>query len=160
MPIINLKVSGKENAALAKELAKEISNITKEVLNKKPEVTVVTISFVPEELWFVNSASLAELKTKSFHLEIKISDSTNLKSDKANYIAAIHNLLTTRLGTIHPVSYTAINEMKADAYGYEGLTIEYKYINNQRAEKSTADYLKPASLFWFTSILLLSLSTK
>jgi 4-oxalocrotonate tautomerase len=132
MPIIDLKVSGEENSALTQELVKEIGRLTKEVLNKKPEVTVVTISFVPEHLWFVNAVSLAELKTKSFHLNIKISDSTNLKTDKANYIEAVHQSLIAILGSVHPVSYTAIHEMKADAYGYEGLTIEYKLITNQK----------------------------
>jgi len=132
MPIINLKVSGQEDPALAKELAKIINNLTKDILNKKPEVTVVTVSFVPDNLWFVNAESLAELKTKSFHLNIKISDSTNLKADKARYIDAVHNSLAALLGNIHPVSYIAIEEMKADAYGYEGLTIEYKYISNQK----------------------------
>jgi len=131
MPIINLTVSGKENPALAKELAKDISNLTKEVLNKKPEVTVVTVSFIPDYLWFVNSESLAELKKKSFHLTIKITESTNLKDDKSKYIDAIHQSLKSFLGDIHPVSYTAIDEIKADAYGYDGLTIEYKIINNK-----------------------------
>ena len=137
MPIINLKVSGKEDPALAKQLATEISRLTKEVLKKKPEVTVVTVSFIPNYLWFINAVSLAELKTKSFHLNIKISDSTNLKVDKADYIQAVHKSLTSLLGSINPVSYTAIQEMKADAYGYEGLTIEYKYINNQRNDSSS-----------------------
>ncbi|WP_158796655.1 4-oxalocrotonate tautomerase [Pedobacter sp. L105] len=132
MPIIELKVSGQEDAALAKKLAKEIGRLTKDVLGKKPEVTVVTISFLPDHLWFVDSQSLAELKTKSFHLTIKISDSTNLKIDKANYIDSVHKSLAAILGTIHPVSYTAIQEMKADAYGYNGLTIEHKYIHNQK----------------------------
>lgn len=132
MPIINLKVSGQEDPALAQEIAKTISSVTRDVLNKKPEVTVVTVTFVPDYLWFVNSVSLAELKTKSFHLDIKISDSTNLKADKAKYIDAVHSSLASILGNIHPVSYTAIQEMKADAYGYEGLTIEYKYISNQK----------------------------
>lgn len=136
MPIIELKVSGQEDAALAQELATEISRITKEVLKKKPEVTVVTVSFVPDHLWFVNSVSLAALKTKSFHLNIKISDSTNLKIDKADYIQVVHKSLNSLLGNIHPVSYTAIQETKADAYGYEGLTIEYKYINNQKKSDS------------------------
>ncbi|SDT68290.1 4-oxalocrotonate tautomerase [Mucilaginibacter mallensis] len=136
MPIIDLKVSGQEDPALAQQLATQISRLTKEVLKKKSDVTVVTVSFLPDHLWFINSLSLAELKTKSFHLNIKISDSTNLKLDKAEYIEAVHKSLGTLLGDIHPVSYTAIQEMKADAYGYEGLTIEYKYINNQRKNDS------------------------
>jgi len=131
MPVINLKVSGKENPALAKELVITISALTREILNKRPEVTVVTVSFVPNNLWFINSQSLAELKKNSFHLTVKISDSTNLKDDKSNYIEAVHQSLATLIGDIHPVSYTAVQEMKADAYGYEGLTIEYKLINNK-----------------------------
>ncbi|RUT68926.1 4-oxalocrotonate tautomerase [Flavobacterium cupreum] len=131
MPAIHLKVSGKENPALAQQLAKTISHLTSQILNKKPEVTVVTVSFIPDYLWFVNSESLAELKKNSFFLTIKISDSTNLKDDKAKYIEALHRLLSDVLGNVHPVSYSAIEEMKADAYGYEGLTIEYKIINNK-----------------------------
>jgi len=132
MPAIHLKLSGEQDSALAKELALTISNLTKEVLNKKPEVTVVTVSFVPKDLWFINSESLTELDTNSFHLTIKISDSTNLKDDKAKYIDAVHQALLSRLGKMHHVSYTAIEEMKADAYGYDGLTIEYKWINNRK----------------------------
>lgn len=131
MPIINLKISGPEDPALAQRLSAEISRITKDVLNKKPEVTAVAVSFVPDYLWFINSMSLAELQAKSFHLDIKITDSSNLKIDKANYIDAVHIALTTLLGNIHPASYTAIQEMKADAYGYNGTTMEYNYITNQ-----------------------------
>ena len=131
MPVIHLKVSGQNNPALAKELVKTISILTKDILNKRPEVTVVTVSFIADDLWFVNSVSLAELKKKSFHLTIRISDSTNLKDDKSKYIEAVHNSLEILIGNIHPVSYTAIQEMKADAYGYEGLTIEYKIVNNK-----------------------------
>ncbi|WP_337967156.1 hypothetical protein [uncultured Flavobacterium sp.] len=131
MPAINLQVSGQENPALAKELVQTISSLTKEILNKKPEVTVVTVSFIPDYLWFINSKSLAELKKNSFFLTIKISDSTNLKDDKAKFIEALHNSLASIISNLHPVSYAAIEEMKADAYGYEGLTIEYKIIKNK-----------------------------
>ena len=131
MPVIHLEVSGDKNPALAKQLGTTISGLTKDILNKRPEVTVVTVAFVPDDLWFVNSVSLAELRKKSFHLTIKISDSTNLKDDKSKYIEAVHQNLENLLGDLHPVSYTAIEEMKADAYGYEGLTIEYKIINNK-----------------------------
>ena len=132
MPFIDLKVGGPEDPALAKELAQAISRLTQEVLTKKPEFTVVAVSFVADYLWFVNSVSLAELQKNSFHLTIKITDSTNLKIDKASYIDAVHNALSTILTNIHAVSYTAIQEMKADAYGCEGQTIEYKYIKHQK----------------------------
>ena len=119
------------NYSLAKELVQTISGLAKDILNKKPEVTVVTVSFIPDYLWFINSQSLAELGKNSFNLTIKISDSTNLKDDKAKYINAVHQSLASILGDLHPVSYTAVEEMKADAYGYDGLTIEYKIISNK-----------------------------
>ena len=137
MPMINLKISGKDDPALAKELAKNITTLTKDILYKRSEVTVVTVSFIPDYLWFVNSESLSELQQKSFHLTIKISDSTNLKDDKSKYIDAIHKSLNSILGNIHPISYTAIEEMKADAYGYEGLTIEFKIINKKIINNGT-----------------------
>ncbi len=52
--------------------------------------------------------------SKGCYLNIEISDSTNLKQDKAAYIDEVHKALSLQLGEIHPVSYTAIQEMKAD----------------------------------------------
>ena len=131
MPLIQLTLSGTENLSLAKELSAAISVLAATVLNKRPEVTVVTVSFTPSQYWFINSESLADLGKKSFHLSIRISDSTNLKNDKADYIAALHNTISKIVGDVHPVSYTAIDKMKADTYGYEGLTIEHKIIANK-----------------------------
>jgi 4-oxalocrotonate tautomerase len=124
MPLITLKISGQKDLVLAEQLAKTITDLTKDVLNKPAAVIVVIVSFLPNHLWFVNSVSLAELKTKSFQL--------NLKIEKSKYIDAVHLALSRLLGGIHPVSYTAIEEMKADAYGYDGKTVEYKYITNQK----------------------------
>jgi len=31
--------------------------------------------------------------------------------------------------------------MKADAYGYEGLTIEYKYINSQKKDSASTTHI-------------------
>lgn len=132
MPVINLKLSGQQDPALAKQIVLEISRLTKEVLNKKPELTVVIVEFVPDYLWYVDSVPLADLDTRSFQLTIRITDSTNLKGEKATYIHAVHASLTSLLETLHPVSYTAIHDMKADGYGYDGLTIEYTYVHNQR----------------------------
>jgi len=131
MPFIQLTISGPENPDLAAEAAKIISTLTTDILHKKPEITVVTVGFVPDHLWFVNSVSLAGLKQTSYHLSVRISDSTNLRTDKEAYIGAVHQAMATLPGNLHPVSYTAIDEMKADAYGYAGSTIEYKLVSNK-----------------------------
>ncbi|GGH59468.1 4-oxalocrotonate tautomerase [Filimonas zeae] len=131
MPLLHVTVSGKQNAALAKEIAQQIGVLTKDILRKRSEVTVVTVTFIPDELWFVNQESLAELNRQSFHLSIKFSESTNLKDDKARFIEAVHHTMVGLLQNMHPVSYTTIEEQRADAYGYEGLTIEHKIISNR-----------------------------
>jgi len=129
MPIIDLKLSGTEDPRLAGDIVNIIHNLTQTILNKRPEVTAVMVTFIPAHLWFINQVSLADLHRNSFHLTIKITDSTNLKPDKSKYIKAVHEALGQYLENLHSVSYTAIQEMKADAYGYEGKTIEFKFIN-------------------------------
>lgn len=129
MPIIDLKLSGNEDSKLAGEVVKAIHQLTQTILNKRPEVTAVMVTFIPTTLWFINQQSLAELRQNSYHLTIKITDSTNVKADKSRYIKAVHETLEQQLKKLHAVSYTAIEEMKADAYGYEGKTIEFKFIN-------------------------------
>ena len=83
MLLINLTLSGPPDAVLAQNAVNMIGRLTTEILRKKPELTVVTIALVPDYLWFINTLSLAELKTKSFQLAINITDSTNLKGEKA-----------------------------------------------------------------------------
>jgi 4-oxalocrotonate tautomerase len=47
-------ISGQEGPVLAKKLAKEISRLTKDILGKKQELTVVTMSFLEDRLWFID----------------------------------------------------------------------------------------------------------
>jgi len=131
MPLINLKLSGEPDMALAHELAGRIGRLTKDVLNKSSEVTAITVSFIPCELWFVARKSLAELNKKSFHLSVKFGESTTLKVQKAHFIESIHSILLQSIDNLHPVSYTTLEELRADAYGYNGLTVENIFITGQ-----------------------------
>ena len=131
MPLIHLKLSGAPDVLLAQQLTAKLSQLTKDVLNKRNEVTAVTVSFVPEELWFINLQSLAELGMKSFHLTVSFGESTSLKSEKAKFIESVHAALSMLIDRLHPVSYTTLQELRADAYGYEGLTVENKFITSQ-----------------------------
>ena len=131
MPILNLKISGEPNAELARVLVNEITNLTEKHLKKKPAVTAITVMFVPKDFWFVNTQSLASLNQSSFYLDIKVTDSTNLKDEKADYIKAIFALMEAHLENIHTESYVYVEEVKADAYGFGGLTQEFRYIKSK-----------------------------
>lgn len=132
MPIINLKISGQPDIELATTLVKEITNLTEKHLKKKPAVTAITVIFVPKDLWFVNAKSLESLDQSSFYLDIKVTDSTNLKDEKAAYINAIFALMNTYLESLHTESYVYVEEVKADAYGFGGLTQEHRYIDAKK----------------------------
>lgn len=131
MPILNLKVSGQENPELSQTLVNELTEITVLHLKKKLEVTAVTVTYISENSWFVNKKSLKDWNLKSFYLDIKITDSTNLKDEKAAYIKAVFSLMEKLIGKVHTESYVYVEEVKADAYGFGGLTQEYRYIGSK-----------------------------
>ncbi|MCA6066410.1 hypothetical protein JI747_004410 [Chryseobacterium sp. RG1] len=132
MPILNLKISGQENTELTQTLVNELTELTALHLKKKPEVTAITVTYISENSWFVNKKSLKDQSLKSFYLDIKITESTNLKDEKAMYIKAVFSLMGKFLGNLHTESYVYVEEVKADAYGFGGLTQEYRYIDSKK----------------------------
>lgn len=131
MPILNLKISGDANNLLAQKIVNGLTDLTQQYLKKKPEVTAITLSFVPKSLWFVCRKSLEELNQNSFYLDIKVTDSSNLKDEKASYIGAVFTFMESVLDNIHTESYVYVEEVKGDAYGFGGQTQEYRYIKGK-----------------------------
>jgi 4-oxalocrotonate tautomerase len=132
MPIINLKVSKNLTSTDLQEVVAEITKITTKFLKKKPEVTAITVQMIPKNSWFVNSKSLEELNQNSFYLDIKVTDGTNLKDEKADYIEAIFKYMNTVLDNLHTESYVYVEEIKGDSYGFGGKTQEFRYIDNKK----------------------------
>ncbi len=57
-------------------------------------------------------------------VEIRITDETNTKARKARQVAVVHELLRSRLGELHPVSYVQISDVRGAAWGWGGRTQE------------------------------------
>lgn len=131
MPIINLKISKNFTSQELQSVVSEITNLTAKHLKKKPEVTAITVLSIERTNWFINSNSLENLNQDSFYLDIKVTDGTNSKDEKSDYIKAIFTYMRTILENIHSESYVYVEEVKADAYGFGGFTQEYRYIKNQ-----------------------------
>ncbi|MBP2298749.1 tautomerase family protein [Azospirillum picis] len=127
MPGINLTLSGESDAGLANRIVPELTALTSAVLEKLPELTMVMVRFIPHELWFIDSRSLVEHGRNSFRLEITITDETCSKAQKARYQREAFDLLSTLIGNVHPHSNVHIVDCRAGAYGYGGVTQEYKY---------------------------------
>jgi 4-oxalocrotonate tautomerase len=127
MPILNIKVSAKKSAELTQSISSILLELTARILHKKPEVTSIAISYVDPDDWIVGGRSLSEQGKSSIYFDIRITDETNTKAEKAQYIREAFGAFSRLLGNLHEVSYIYIDDVRATAYGYEGLTQEYRY---------------------------------
>ena len=127
MPILSVKVGAKKSAALTKAIAGTLSDLTTRILHKKPEVTAIAIEYVDPDDWIVAGKSLSEHGKKSFYFDIKITDETNSKAEKAQYIKEAFDAFSQLLGNVHEESYIYVQDVRAAAYGFGGKTQEFRF---------------------------------
>ena len=127
MPILNVKVSAKKSAALTKAIAGTLSDLTARILHKKPELTAIAIDYVDPDDWIVGSKSLSEQGMNSFYFDIKITDETNSKEEKSQYIREVFDAFSDLLGNVHEESYIYVQDVRAAAYGFGGKTQEFRF---------------------------------
>jgi 4-oxalocrotonate tautomerase len=127
MPILNVKVSAPRSSELTREISELLLELTGRILKKKREVTAIAIDYIDPADWIVGGSSLEEQGKKSFYFDIKITDETNTKEEKALYIREAFDGMARLLGDLHEESYIYVQDVKAAAYGYGGYTQEYRY---------------------------------
>ena len=127
MPILNVKVSGDKDAALTKKVTALLLDCTTRILKKKANVTAITIQYLPRDCWVVGGELLSEQNKNSFYLDIKVTDETNTKDEKADYIREVFTGFKDILGDLHDESYIYVEDVRAAAYGYGGRTQEFRY---------------------------------
>lgn len=127
MPILNVKVSGSASAERSQKIAYMLSKHTQEILKKNPELISIAISYIDPLHWFVGGKPLVAQMKSSVYVDIKVTDETNTKSEKAKYIKAVFAGFEDLLGDLHHESYIYVEDVRASAYGYGGLTQEYRY---------------------------------
>jgi 4-oxalocrotonate tautomerase len=129
MPMIQVKYSTPQRReGLEAAVAAKASALSAQFLGKDPAVTAVTVEDVPAHRWFCGGRSLAEQGLASFWLDIRVTDSTNTKDEKANFIAHTFGAMQSILGPLHEESYVHVNDVHAYAYGFGGLTQEQRYV--------------------------------
>jgi len=131
MPMITIQIAGEPDAALAREVAATVSSLTARLLGKDPAVTSIAVDFVAEDFWLIAGKSAREHGKSAFFVDVRISDGTNTKDEKAQYIAEAFAAMRRLLGEVHDESYVHVDDVRADAYGYGGLTQERRYIERR-----------------------------
>ena len=127
MPILNVKVSGQKNIETTKAINELLLDLTHRILGKKKEVTAIAIEYVDTDCWMVGGKLLSEQGKNSFYFDIKITDETNTKDEKAQYIKEAFAGFERILGDLHEESYIYVQDVRAASYGYGGKTQEYLY---------------------------------
>ena len=127
MPIIMVKVSAKKSAEMTRSISSILLELTTRILNKKPELTSIAIDYIDPDDWIVAGRSLSEQGKSSIYFDIKITDETNTKAEKAQYIREAFDAFSRLLGNLHEESYIYVEDVRATAYGYGGRTQEYRY---------------------------------
>jgi len=127
MPILNVKVSIEKSPEAVAAISDMLLELTSSILGKKREVTAIAIQFINPDSWVIGGRLLSEQKKSSFYFDIKITDETNTKDEKARYISAVYEGFGRILGDLHEESYIHVEDVRAASYGYSGRTQEYRY---------------------------------
>jgi 4-oxalocrotonate tautomerase len=132
MPLITVTYSSsRPSPSLKADIAAAVSELTARILRKDPKVTAIIVRSVDAADWFAGGRSLAEQQLASFWLDVHVSEGTNTKDEKAEYLAAMFKRMGELLGPLHHESYLHVDEVRGDAYGFGGLTQERRYIAGQ-----------------------------
>jgi 4-oxalocrotonate tautomerase len=127
MPILNVKVSVPKSRETVSQISELLLELTSRILKKKREVTAIAIDFIDPDCWIVGGRSLTDHRKHSFYFDIKITDETNTKDEKAQYIREAFAGFAAILGEVHEESYIYVQDVRAASYGYGGKTQEYRY---------------------------------
>ena len=127
MPHIAIQLSGPRDAQRQQQISRAVSQLTQSILHKRAEVIAITFEQIADEDWWIGGQTLAELGQSAFQLYISITDETNTKAEKAQYLQAVFESMQTHCPRLHATSYIHVIDARAAAYGYGGKTQEYRY---------------------------------
>lgn len=128
MPYLHLRLNQPADADLKRQAARLLTDLTATVLGKKRELTALTVEPVDPASWFIGGE---QVEAGAFSLDIKVTEGTNTKNEKAEYVRQVFQGLETLLGPLAPASYVVIHEVRGDAWGYQAQTQERRYIQGR-----------------------------
>lgn len=127
MPYLHIQISGAQDDALALRVAEAGADLTSRLLGKQSEHTAVVVEFISPSRWFIAGRALAGEPKRSYHWMVSITDETNTKREKADYLAAVHQAMDELLGGAAEHSYVHVADLRGSAYGFGGRTQEHRY---------------------------------
>ena len=128
MPMITIQYATPQaNNALRPAIAAAVSNLTSAILKKDPAVTAINVEEGNPATWFIAGRTLVRHRQAAFWIDVRVTDGTNTREEKAAFVAAMFAAMQELLGPLHNECYVHVDEVRGDAYGYGGLTQNERY---------------------------------
>ena len=105
MPIISVKVGAAKTAERTRAIAGILIDTTTRILHKRADLIAIAIEYVDPDDWIVAGMSLRALGRSSIYVDIKITDETNTKDEKARFVRETYDALAQLFGDLHEESY-------------------------------------------------------
>ncbi len=131
MPILNVKLCTHPSQDTSTKVAAALTDLTVDILKKKRELTAVAIEYVSPSEWFIAGSALDGQSHSTFYLDIKVTEGTNTKDEKAAYVSQVFSAIESIIGSVAPASYIVIHDVRGDSWGYQGQTQEFRYIKGK-----------------------------
>lgn len=130
MPTITARIAPLQNPEQYMSIARRLTAITADILNKDEAVTAVLIDDLPAARWSIGGQAVTQ---PTALVEISITQGTNTAAEKSRWIAAAFNEMQVVLGPLAKASYCIVRELPAQDWGYSGLTQSDRKMQKQLA---------------------------
>ena len=128
MPMINVQyATPKARRDLIPQIAAVVGKLTNTVLGKAPDVIAISVEEEHPANWFIAGKSLEQHQLAAFWVDVRITDGTNEREEKAAFVAQMFEEMKKLLGPLHNECYVHVDDVRGDAYGYGGLTQNERY---------------------------------
>lgn len=123
MPYIHLRLGGTTLRPEQRQaLAAQITDLVVDLLGKRRSVTALTIEQSPAgQWWYVDGRPVPEGMHPA-HLEVRITDGSSTRAEIGAFVHAAKLAMSRVLGCMPEASYVVVDEVRADAWGYDGQT--------------------------------------
>lgn len=122
MPYINIRLGVKLNNTQRDQLNQKTTLFMNTIMGKRREVTVVHIQEDDPKQWATNAIALNKEDPTGAFVDIKVTEGTNTREEKAEMILQTVKMLQGVVGTIQEACYVIIDDIPANSWGYGGKT--------------------------------------
>lgn len=122
MPYIHLRLGTTLETRQREQLCAKTTELMSTIMGKKREVTVVHIHESDPRQWAINGMMLSDGEAVGAYVDIKVTQGTNTREEKAEMIQQMLIMLQEVIGAIQEACYVVIDDIPADSWGYHGVT--------------------------------------